>query len=157
MIILLKEVRSSRLQALRALRLLDHWAAEDEEEELGGHGPPFKPGLKEALDMVNALPIRIRIWPDHLPKFEEDFHVQVLSDSPPGYECGGCKCAPDAFVAGPMPWAAIHFPGGVFAIGGSVRDLADTIHRLLGDGHPEDRITIELLGGGPVRWPVPMA
>jgi hypothetical protein len=39
----------------------------------------------------------------------------------------------------------------VFSIGGGVRDLADTIHRLLEDGHPEDKITIEFLGGGPTR------
>jgi hypothetical protein len=151
MIIMLEAVRTTRILALLALRTLDHWAAEDED-----YGLSFKPGLKEALDMVNALPIRIRIWPDHLSKFEEDFYVQVLSNPPSDYTCGGCSCAPDAFVAGPMPWAAVHFPGGVFAIGGGVRDLADTIHRLLEDGHPEDKITIEFIGGGPTRWPVPM-
>lgn len=151
MIIMLESVRSGRIQALRALRTLDHWAAEDEEDRIGTYGTPFKPGLKEALDMVNALPIRIRIWPDDLPRFKDDFHVQVVSNPPSDYECGGCQCAPDAFHNSPMPWAAIHFPGGVLSIGGGVRDLADTIHKLLADGHPEDKITIEFLGGGPTR------
>jgi len=150
MIILLKEIRTGRIQALRALRTLDHWAAEGEEEL---NVISFKPGLKEALDMVNALPIRIRIRPDHLSKFEEDFYVQVLSNPPPGYDMlGNCVCGPDISTYCPMPWAAVHFPGGVFTIGGGVRDLADTILRLLEDGHPEDKITIEFLGGGPTRY-----
>jgi hypothetical protein len=147
MIILLEGVRTTRLMALKALRTLDHWSAEDEEE----YGPSLKLGLKEALDMVNTLPIRIRIWPEHLPKFKEDFHVQVVSNPPSDYECGGCRCAPDAFYTTKAPWAAIHYPGGILAIGGGVRDLADTITRLLGDGHPEDKITIEFFGGGPTR------
>lgn len=150
MIVLLEGIRTGRIQALRALRMLNHWPAE--KAESGTYGEPYRPGLKEALDMANALPIRIRIWPDDLPKFEEDFHVRTLSDMPSDHiRPGGCVCGPDVSPHGPMPWAAVHFPGGVLAIGGGVGDLADMIHGLLGDGHPEDRITIEFLGGGPTR------
>lgn len=153
MIIMLQGIRTGRVQALKALRTLDHWHPDADEDDQGAFGISFKPGLKEALDMVNAMPTKIRIYPAHLPEFEKDFYVQVVSNPPSDYiQPGDCVAGPDMSHY-QMPWAAIYFPGGVLSIGGGVRDLADTIHRLLEDGHPEDKITIELLGGGPTRLP----
>jgi hypothetical protein len=155
MIIALESIRTNRIRALRALRTL-HYVDPKYEEDCQCYNP-FKPGLKEAQEMLDSLPLSARILPEDLSKFEEDFYIQVLSNPPSDYDMlGDCVCGPDTSTYGPMPWAAIHFPGGVFAIGGGVRDLADTILRLLEDGHPEDKITIELLGGGPTRWPVPI-
>jgi len=144
MIIMLERIRSDRIKAMRALRTLDFWAAEDDET----YGKSFHPGVKEVLGMINALPIRIGIWPDNLPKFEEDFHVKILSNPPSDYRC---ECQ---IFHSRHPWAAVHFPGGILSIVGSVKELADTIYKLLGDGHPENRITIEFLGGGPIT-PLP--
>jgi hypothetical protein len=154
MIVLLKEIRTGRVKALRALRVLDHWREEDDDDGRP-HGIPFKPGLKEALDMVNGLPVRVSIQPEHLPLFEDEFHVQVLSRPPlpDNALLGDCTCVPPlAELHFPkMPWATIHFPGGMLAVGGGVRALADAISSLLGDGHPESSIVIEFLGGGPTR------
>lgn len=146
MIVVLKEVRTGRLQALRALRTLRFWKAEDEDEEIGlPWGEPIQAGLKDALDMVNGLPVRISIHPEQVSEFEQDFYLQRVTVSPPKPTVGDYMGEPRHGTG--SPWVSVYFPGGEITVSGGVKDLADTIYRLLGDGYPEDKIVIHTWGG----------
>jgi len=136
MIIVLEEIRTGRLQALRALRTLNY--VDPKYEEDCQCSDLIKPGLKEAQEMLNSLPLAVWILPEDLPKFEDDFIVQ--SDQ---------RLVPHAaprYAPSPEPRAYVHFPDGMVAIYGDAKDLADAIYRLLGDGHPRDRIFVSTPG-----------
>jgi hypothetical protein len=136
MIIVLEEIRTYRLQALRALRTL--YYLDPAYEGDCQSSDPIQPGLKEAQEMLNSLPLAIWILPEDLPKFEEDFVVQSDQRMVPH--------AKPRYAPNPEPRAYIHFPDGMIAIYGDAKDLADAIYRLLGDGHLRDKIFVSTPG-----------
>ncbi len=128
MIVVLEEVRSNRIMAIRALRTLNY--SDPEYENNIQRGGNINPGLKEAKDMVDSLPLSFWILPEDLPLFEEHFVVRTRQPALPPRE----------------PRAYIYHPNGILEVRGDAKDLADAIYRVLAHGYPRDKVFVMMPG-----------
>jgi hypothetical protein len=127
MIITLESIRIDRIQAIRALRVLHYLPPE--QEERCQNLDPIMPGVREARDMLDRMPFQVWILPEDLPEFEKYFFLQVKPEPSPFDPFGGI-CA------------HIRYPHGEIAVKGDAKDIADTIYRLLAEGHSRESIYV---------------